>query len=77
MLMFIILVIVIGLVLLAFFAKKTDSTQDTSDHSHPYSSTTSNCDSVQHNNDQGIDDCGFNVDSSSDSSSCDSRSNND
>ncbi|ENV08049.1 hypothetical protein F966_03910 [Acinetobacter higginsii] len=62
MLMFIIWVIVIGLVLLVFFAKKTDSTQDTSDYSYPYSSTTSSCNSVQHNNDQGIDNCGSNVD---------------
>ncbi|WP_436897132.1 hypothetical protein [Acinetobacter gyllenbergii] len=77
MLMFFILVIVAGLVLLTFFAKKTDSTQDTSDYSHPYSSTTSSCDSVQHNNDQGIDNCGSNADSSSDSGSCDSNSNND
>ncbi|CAM4282365.1 hypothetical protein F901_03485 [Acinetobacter dispersus] len=77
MLMFIILVIVIGLVLLVFFAKKTDSTQDTSDYSYPHSSTTSNCDSFQDNNDQRIDDCGANADSSSDSSGCDSSSNND
>ncbi|WP_343621812.1 hypothetical protein [Acinetobacter proteolyticus] len=75
MLMFIILVIVAGLVLLTFFAKKTDATQDTSDYSHPYSSTTSSCDSVQHHNDQRVDDCGFNADSSSDSSSCDSSNN--
>ncbi|WP_332606078.1 hypothetical protein [Acinetobacter sp. ESBL14] len=76
MLMFIILVIVAGLVLLFFFAKKTGATSDSSDYSHPYSSTTSNCDSVQHHNDQRGDDCGFNVDSSSDSNNCD-RSNND
>ena len=75
--MFIILVIVIGLVLLAFFAKKTDSTQDTSDYSHPYSSATSNCNSFQDNNNQGIDDCGSNAVSSSGSSGCDSNSNND
>lgn len=72
MLMFIVLVIAIGLFLLFFFAKKTDAT---SDYSHPYSSTTSNYDSVQNNNDQRVDDCGFNADPSSDSSSCDSGNN--
>ncbi|ENX35031.1 hypothetical protein F889_01322 [Acinetobacter colistiniresistens] len=77
MLMFILLVIAIGLVLLFFFANKTGATQDTTDYSHPYSSTTASCDSAQHNNDQRIDDCVSNVDSSSDSSSCDSTSNND
>lgn len=77
MLMFIILVVVIGLVLFAFFAKKTDATQDTSDYSYPYSSTTSNCDSFQDNNDQRTDDYGSNAVSSSDSSGCDSSSNND
>ncbi|NNP68983.1 hypothetical protein [Acinetobacter sp. Ac_5812] len=76
MLMFIVLVIAIGLVLLFFFAKKTDATSDSSDYSHPYSSTISNYDSVQNNNDQRVDDCGFNADSSSDSSSCDSGNNN-
>jgi len=75
MLVFIIILILIGLILLFFFAKKTDSTQDASDYSHPYSSTTSNCDSVQNNNDQRVDDCGFNADSSSDSNSCDSSNN--
>lgn len=75
MLMFIILVIVAGLVLITFFPKKTDATSDSSDYSHPYSSTTSNCDSVQNNNDQRVDDCGFNADSSSDSNSCDSSNN--
>ncbi|MFW2160606.1 hypothetical protein ACG93T_04330 [Acinetobacter beijerinckii] len=73
MLMFIILVIVIGLVLLIFFAKKTDDTQDNSDYIHSYTSTTSNCDSFQINKDQRIDDSGSNTDSSS----CDSSSNND
>ncbi|MFW1950441.1 hypothetical protein [Acinetobacter beijerinckii] len=73
MLMFIILVIVIGLVLLIFFAKKTDATQYTSDYSNPYISTSSNFDSFQDNNDQRIDDSGSNTDSSS----CDSSSNND
>ncbi|USA45411.1 hypothetical protein NDN11_11830 [Acinetobacter sp. C26M] len=77
MLMFIILVIVIGLFLFIFFAKKTDSTQNTSDFSHPYPSTTSSCDSFQDNDDKGIDNCSSNAESNSDSSSCDSNSNND
>ncbi|MDM1020409.1 hypothetical protein QSV37_08850 [Acinetobacter sp. VNK23] len=75
MLILIIVLLAIGFVLFIFFAKRTDSTSDSLDHSPHYYSNISPCESSR-NDDSGYSDhCHSNDDSSSDSSGCDSSSN--